>query len=245
MSAANSHTIHTLKLIVRDNYDHTFSLSNQGRRRQLLADYQRKRDFNKTTEPPAKHARSTDNRFLSSRTTPGVCTMIPTRSRRRSQSWAVTKIPTWIPPSAASLSALKIIRGIRELQGTFLKANRAGHVEIWDRGTYENLSRWPLPRALAQGKIEIDLHGQKLKGKFALIRIAGEKNRENWLLVKMKDDSPLTKKRPDPSRSLRKQSHQNIKGTTSFRPSSSTELNRERESGLQKVPKKVAPRCFV
>src|SRR6266481_695040 len=32
MSAANSQTIHTLKLIVRDNYDHTFSLSNQGRR---------------------------------------------------------------------------------------------------------------------------------------------------------------------------------------------------------------------
>jgi len=88
----------------------------------------------------------------------------------------------------------------------------AGHVEIWDRGTYENLSRWPLPKALAQGKIEIDLHGRKLKGKFALIRIAGERNRENWLLVKMKDDSPLTKNGQIRAAHSRKQSHQNVKG---------------------------------
>lgn len=52
----------------------------------------------------------------------------------------------------------------------------AGKVEIWDRGTYTLKNR-------SRDKIEFNLHGEKLKGDYALIRFKGEKN---WLLIKKK-----------------------------------------------------------
>ncbi|MCC7350723.1 MAG: non-homologous end-joining DNA ligase [Phycisphaerales bacterium] len=69
----------------------------------------------------------------------------------------------------------------------------AGHVDIWDRGTYDNLmAAKPEPLSLTQsidaGHVEVELHGQKLKGGFVLIRTRGfGGNKKNWLLIKMKD----------------------------------------------------------
>jgi bifunctional non-homologous end joining protein LigD len=69
----------------------------------------------------------------------------------------------------------------------------AGTVTIWDRGTYENLlgEKGP-PQSVIQGieagRLEIALHGRKLRGRFALVRMAGKARKESWLLIKMKDD---------------------------------------------------------
>ncbi|MEM2896865.1 MAG: DNA polymerase ligase N-terminal domain-containing protein [Candidatus Bathyarchaeia archaeon] len=52
----------------------------------------------------------------------------------------------------------------------------AGKVKIWDKGTYTLKHR-------SRDKIEITLHGGKLKGDYALIRFKGDKN---WLLIKKK-----------------------------------------------------------
>ncbi|HLH55149.1 MAG TPA: DNA polymerase ligase N-terminal domain-containing protein [Verrucomicrobiae bacterium] len=60
----------------------------------------------------------------------------------------------------------------------------AGHVEI---GTYKNLSPLPLSEALAQGNVEIELHGHRLKGKHAPICLAGGGRPENWPLIKSTD----------------------------------------------------------
>lgn len=54
----------------------------------------------------------------------------------------------------------------------------AGKVEIWDRGTYKLLSG-----SLKTGKIEFDLKGKKLHGKFALVQM---KSSKNWLLFRAK-----------------------------------------------------------
>jgi bifunctional non-homologous end joining protein LigD len=195
---------------------------------QPLADYQRKRDFNKTTEPPAKHARSHRQLIFVIQEHHARHLHYDLRLEADGvlKSWAVTKVPTMDP----AVRRLAIRTEDHPLEYANFRGDipegqyGAGHVEIWDRGTYENLSRWPLPKALAQGKIEIDLHGQKLKGKFALIRIARERNRENWLLVKMNDDFAVDKK---PARSeplTPENSHTSrSKGTTSFRPGSSTD----------------------
>jgi DNA ligase D-like protein (predicted 3'-phosphoesterase) len=62
-----------------------------------------------------------------------------------------------------------------------------GAVIIWDRGLYEQGGRVPWPDALDRGHAVFVLHGQKLRGGFALQRIRpGE--REPWLLVKRRDD---------------------------------------------------------
>jgi DNA ligase D-like protein (predicted 3'-phosphoesterase) len=65
----------------------------------------------------------------------------------------------------------------------------AGKVMIWDRGefrneTYEGDELLPPEQACEAGKITFILEGEKLKGKFTLLRIRGQKN---WLLIKHRD----------------------------------------------------------
>jgi DNA ligase D-like protein (predicted 3'-phosphoesterase) len=58
---------------------------------------------------------------------------------------------------------------------------------VWDRGTYEQGGRVPWPEALDRGHAVFVLHGNKLRGGFALQRTRdGEK--PQWLLVKRRDD---------------------------------------------------------
>jgi len=75
----------------------------------------------------------------------------------------------------------------------------AGLVHIWDKGTYENmLARKPHPQSIAEGihagHLEVQLHGRKLKGNFALIRMTGRAHKASWLLIKMQD----AEARPNP-----------------------------------------------
>lgn len=63
----------------------------------------------------------------------------------------------------------------------------AGPVMVWDRGEYENLKIGGLDK----GRVEVLLKGEKLKGKFALIKLkekGANETGKNWLLIKMKDE---------------------------------------------------------
>lgn len=80
----------------------------------------------------------------------------------------------------------------------------AGTVMVWDRGDYEPKDGVPPEEQLARGKIDVVLHGEKLRGGFTLIRTgrssddAGEGKR--WLLVKHRDeygDRSWTIERPE------------------------------------------------
>jgi bifunctional non-homologous end joining protein LigD len=66
----------------------------------------------------------------------------------------------------------------------------AGSVVIWDRGYWTPLDD-PV-RGLADGKLDFELHGDRLTGRFTLIRMAKRSERErtvNWLLIKRRDGS--------------------------------------------------------
>lgn len=62
----------------------------------------------------------------------------------------------------------------------------AGTVEIWDHGTYDNLKDANMSECIKKGRIEIALHGKKLKGNFALIQANIRGDNKNWLIFKMK-----------------------------------------------------------
>ncbi len=67
---------------------------------------------------------------------------------------------------------------------------------VWDQGTFRNLKAekgQSLAESYLQGKLEIWLEGEKVRGGFALIRSKDEKN---WFLVKMKDEEANTGKDP-------------------------------------------------
>ena len=65
----------------------------------------------------------------------------------------------------------------------------AGPVLIWDRGVWEPEED---PAAgLRAGKLTFRIHGEKLRGNFALVRMggrAGREGKENWLLIKERDE---------------------------------------------------------
>ncbi len=67
----------------------------------------------------------------------------------------------------------------------------AGEVELWDRGTWEPLI--DPDEGMRDGEIKFVLDGQRLHGKFTLVRLkprAGERGRQdNWLLIKGLDDA--------------------------------------------------------
>src|ERR1700682_1028535 len=57
---------------------------------------------------------------------------------------------------------------------------------MWDTGTWEPKGD---PRAgLKKGHLSFELHGERLKGGWDLIRMRGDEKRENWLLIKENDE---------------------------------------------------------
>jgi len=73
----------------------------------------------------------------------------------------------------------------------------AGTMIVWDTGPYRNLKDVPIEEGLAQGRIEIELEGHKLRGGFALIRTGSADDPDaNWLLIKMKDEHADAKRDP-------------------------------------------------
>jgi DNA ligase D-like protein (predicted 3'-phosphoesterase) len=100
------------------------------------------------------------------------------------RSWAVPKGPSLDP----AVKRLAVEVGDHALaHNTFEGALDGGRVIVWDRGGYEQGGRVPWPEALDRGHAVFVLHGEKLRGGFALQRTRrGAK--AQWLLIKRRDD---------------------------------------------------------
>jgi DNA ligase D-like protein (predicted 3'-phosphoesterase) len=100
------------------------------------------------------------------------------------RSWAVPKGPS-LDPAAKRLAVQVEDHGMghNDFEGTL----GGGAVIVWDRGTYEQGGRVAWPEALDRGHAVFVLHGEKLRGGFALQRTRpGAK--PQWLLIKRRDD---------------------------------------------------------
>jgi bifunctional non-homologous end joining protein LigD len=108
------------------------------------------------------------------------------------KSWAVTKEPTL--DSSVKRLAVRVEDhplAYAEFSGTIPEGHYgAGEVSIWDHGTFENLDPGrTVADGLDAGKLSFVLHGDKLKGRFSLVRMrSGKGKRENWLLIKGRDE---------------------------------------------------------
>lgn len=100
------------------------------------------------------------------------------------RSWAVPKGPSLDP--AAKRLAVQVADHGTDHNG-FEGALGDGGVIVWDRGTYEQGGRVAWPEAIDRGHAVFVLHGEKLRGGFALQRTRpGDK--PQWLLVKRRDE---------------------------------------------------------
>ena len=109
------------------------------------------------------------------------------------RSWAVPKGPS-LDPSVKRLAVQVPDHGLEH--NAFEGTADGGGVVVWDRGGYEQGGRVAWPQALERGHAVFVLHGEKLRGGFALQRTrpgagsapgpAGSKSQ--WLLLKRRDE---------------------------------------------------------
>ena len=99
------------------------------------------------------------------------------------RSWAVPKGPSMDP--AVKRMAIQVPDHSME-HNDFEGETDGGYVRIWDRGGYEQGGRVPWPEALERGHAIFVLHGERLRGGFALQRTRGG-DKPQWLLIKRRD----------------------------------------------------------
>jgi bifunctional non-homologous end joining protein LigD len=161
-------------------------------RDQRLAPYRAKRDFSVTAEPSGKPPAAGSGRYVVQRH----------RARRLHYdfrlevdgvlaSWAVPKGPT-LDPSARQLAVHVEDHPIEYLdfEGVIPEGEYGGgDVIVWDRGTWQPTGTTDPAGAIEDGELHFDVRGEKLAGRFVLVRRDPEdRGREQWLLIHKKDD---------------------------------------------------------
>ncbi len=78
-----------------------------------------------------------------------------------------------------------------------------GTVLVWDRGSYRNLKiddqgheKTDMQAAYDDGHLSVWLEGEKLRGGYSLTHFRTEKNKKQWLLVKMNDTAADARRNP-------------------------------------------------
>jgi len=105
------------------------------------------------------------------------------------KSWAIPKGPT-LDPAVKRLAAMVEDHPLEYggFEGSIPAGNYgAGSVMLWDRGTYELLGDKSAQEQLARGDFKFRLHGEKLKGEFAIVHMKVRGKGNDWLLIKKKD----------------------------------------------------------
>ena len=115
------------------------------------------------------------------------------------KSWAVTKGPSLVPGEkrlAVHVEDHPLDYG--SFEGTIPKGEYGGGtVILWDRGTWSPIG--DAHRGYRKGHLDFELQGEKLGGRWHLVRMAGKprEKRENWLLIKGDDQAARSEGDPD------------------------------------------------
>ncbi|BCB90872.1 non-homologous end-joining DNA ligase LigD [Phytohabitans suffuscus] len=168
--------------------------ANPSRRGETLGEYRRKRDFARTPEPSGDGGRPG----------PGAPRFVVQRHRARQLhydfrleidgvlvSWAVPKGPTLDPKARRAAFHVEDhpVEYI-DFEGIIPSGQYGGgDVIVWDAGTWRPAAGVDDPgRAVGGGELHLDLYGEKLRGRFVLVRTGGDGARERWLLLHKRDE---------------------------------------------------------
>ena len=169
-------------------------------RRDPLARYREMRRFDETPEPSGRRARK-------QRTPVFVIQMHAARSLHYDfrlevggvlVSWAVPKGPSTDSREkrlAVHVEDHPVDYG--DFEGRIPAGNYgAGAVIVWDAGPYRNLREEPIEEGLDDGHISIWLEGQKIRGGYSLTRTGVRAGKEQWLLIKRRDEHADARRNP-------------------------------------------------
>jgi bifunctional non-homologous end joining protein LigD len=156
----------------------------------MLEEYHKKRNFAKTPEPRGKkkQSRENKNKFVVQKHD---ATRLHYDFRLEDKKEGVLK--SWAVPKGISLdSKMRRLAVLTEdhpldyllFEGVIPEGSYgAGTVIVWDTGTYT--SEGEISDQFENGKITFTLFGQKLRGRFSLVRTSEKKQ---WLLIKSSDE---------------------------------------------------------
>lgn len=168
-----------------------------------LTKYKRKRDFKQTSEPKGgaeKRKKETLSFVVQKHNASHLHYDFRLELDGVLKSWAIPKGPS-LNPSDKRLAVQVEDHPVEygKFEGRIPEGNYgAGTVEIWDAGTYEldpaygNDGIRGLRKGIETGSLKFVLHGKKLKGSFALVRLKNGKGNQ-WLLIKHRDEFATSK----------------------------------------------------
>ena len=176
-----------------------------------LAEYERKRDFKRTTEPRGSK-RSPKRRHPRFTIQKHAATSLHYDLRLEVDgvlaSWAVPKGPSLDPrDKRLAMRTEDHPLDYLEYEGVIPRGEYgAGEMIVWDRGVFENISetrrgeKMNLAEAIEKGDVKVFLLGDKVKGAYALVRTSDpDEAREQWLLIKKKGEGADARRRPTSS----------------------------------------------
>jgi bifunctional non-homologous end joining protein LigD len=156
----------------------------------MLNEYRKKRQFEKTPEPAGKvHGRG-DRVFVVQK---HAATRLHYDLRLEVdgvlKSWAVPKGPSMNPgDKRLAVQVEDHPFEYRKFEGSIPKGQYGGgEVIVWDQGTYAPEGALSAPDQLARGELKFQLHGEKLRGSFVLVRLRKPGTKHEWLLIKHRD----------------------------------------------------------
>jgi bifunctional non-homologous end joining protein LigD len=158
-----------------------------------LSDYNRKRDFTRTPEPQGT-ARKSGGRLrylIQKHDASRLHYDFRLEWNGALMSWAIPKGPSENPDDkrlAVHVEDHPVAYG--GFEGTIPEGEYGGGtVMLWDRGFWTP-HQDDVEAALKKGKLGFELHGERLRGNWALVRLRARsaKDKDNWLLIKEKDE---------------------------------------------------------
>jgi bifunctional non-homologous end joining protein LigD len=213
-----------------------------------LREYRAKRDFTRTREPSGKEAKKARKG--------GLRYLIQKHDASRLhfdfrleldgvlKSWAVTRGPSLDPADkrlAVHVEDHPLDYG--DFEGTIPEGEYGGGtVMLWDEGTWEPID--DPEEGLKEGKLKFRLHGERLRGGWTLVRMRSDRDarsrrskRENWLLIKEKDEEAREEKRPLIERLVR-----SVRSDRTMAEIAKGDLEWTRNGARRKAKAKAAPK---
>jgi len=162
-----------------------------------LARYRRKRDFTKTAEPSGERGTTSAKRLrfvIQKHAASHLHFDWRLELDGVMKSWAVPKGPSVVPGQRRlAMEVEDHPISYNTFEGTIPQGQYGGGtVMLWDRGWYEHTGGGgpaALREGYAKGKLDVTMHGERLRGAFTLVRTGdatGE--RSSWLLIKRTDE---------------------------------------------------------
>ena len=169
-----------------------------------LREYHKKRDFTKTREPRGAEEKGRRSRLrfvIQKHAASHLHFDFRLELDGVMKSWAVPKGPS-LDPTVRRLAMEVEDHPIEynTFEGIIPKGQYGGGtVMLWDRGTYEADEQDPgeddasaLRRGYREGSLKFTMHGERLHGSFALVRMKGRSwsgsEKPQWLLIKHRDE---------------------------------------------------------